>query len=142
MSPTIPDLWPTDFGTSPQPSPASVLRQQAYLLGQRTQNVVVGEVESKPKKDRFVHTFYLSAPLLDFRRAVLHAEHGVEFYPAELAVYDEGGSHLANTSVPDADRFMSELRGHLASDRVVRLVRSLVDQCRDPEENLRVPSGA
>jgi hypothetical protein len=135
MSTAIPDLWPADFGTSKQPSPASILRQQAYLLGQRTQNFVVGEIETKMEKPgRFLHTFLLSAPLLDFRQRILHVRHKVEFYPAELAVYGEDGSHVANATSADADQFMNELKRHLGAERVVRLVRSLVDQCRDPDE--------
>lgn len=140
MNATIPDLWPSDFGTSKQPSPASILRQQAFLLGQRTQNLVVGEVESRAEKPAgFLHVFYLTAPLLDFRQALLHVRHGIDFYPAELAVYDEGGHHLANASLADASGFMTELKRHLAADRVVTLIRSLVDQCRDPEEGSQVP---
>jgi hypothetical protein len=135
MNTTIPDLWPPDFGITHQPSPASILRQQGHLLGQRTQNFVIGEVESKSEKPNgFLHTFYLTAPLLDFRQALLHVRHRVEFYPAELAIYDENGSHVANATAPDAVQFMSELRQHLANERILRLVRSLVGQCQDFDE--------
>lgn len=132
MNTAIPDLWPADFGITQQPSPASILRQQGYLLGQHTQNFVVGDVDSRSEKPNgFIHVFSLSAPLLDFRQPLLHARHGVDYYPVELAIYDDNGSHLANLSVTDADQFMNELRQNLASERVVRLVRSLVGQCRD-----------
>jgi hypothetical protein len=135
MNTTIPDLWPANFGITQQPSPASILRQQAHLLGQRTQNFVVGEVDSRPDgSNEFIHTFHLTASLLDFRQALLHARHGVDHYPVELAIYDENGSHIAKSTIPDAAQFMSELRKHLASERIVRLVRSLVGQCRDFDE--------
>lgn len=132
MNTTIPDLWPADFGITEEPSPVSILRQQAHLLGQRTQNFVVGEVESKAEKPNgFLHTLYLTASLLDFRQALLHARHSVDYYPVQLAIYDENGSHIANSTVSDAAQFMNELRKHLASERIVQLVRSLVGQCRD-----------
>ena len=135
MSPAIPDLWPPDFGTSSQPSPASILRQQAHLLGQRTRNVVVGEIESKSEgRGRFLHQFVLAAPLLDFRQPLLHIRHGVEVYPVELAVYDDSGAHVVNISAVNSEQFMSALKSHLAAERIVRLVRSLVDQCRDPDD--------
>jgi hypothetical protein len=135
MNTAIPDLWPPDFGTMHQPSPASILRQQGYLLGQRTRNFVIGEVDSKSEKPNgFLHTLYLTAPLLDFRQALLHVRHGVEVYPAQFAIYDENGSHTATATVPDATEFMNQLRPHLASERVVRLVRSLVGQCLDVDE--------
>ena len=45
---TIPDLWPTDFGVGTEPTPSTILRQQGYILGERTKDVVYGEVEWKP----------------------------------------------------------------------------------------------
>ena len=135
MNTTIPDLWPADFGITHQPSPASILRQQGHLLGQRTQNFVVGEVDSHSEKPNgFLHTLSLTAPLLDFHQALLHVRHGVDLYPAELAIYDDAGSHVASATATDAASFMNELRQHLASERIVRLVRSLVGQCRDFDE--------
>jgi hypothetical protein len=134
MNTTIPDLWPVDFGPSKQPAPASILRQQAYLLGQRTQNFVVGEVVSRTENSgEFLHTLALTAPLLDFHQDLLHVKHGIDFYPAELAVYRDDLSS-APESVVDAEEFMNRLKQALGSERIVRLVRSLVDQCRDPEE--------
>ena len=110
MSTAIPDLWPADFGIAHQPSPASILRQQGHLLGQHTQNFVVGEVDSKSERpDGFIHVLYLAAPLLDFRQPLLHVRHKVDYYPVELAVYDDAGSHLADLSATDAAQFMNEL---------------------------------
>jgi hypothetical protein len=134
MSTAIPDLWPPDFRVVSQPSPASILRQQGYLLGQRTQNLVVGEVESKTRgPGEFVHTLAISAPLLEYRQPIMHVEHKLEFYPADVAFYDEKGSHRARVSVADAKQFMDVLRQELAAPQLVKLIGSLVAQCEDAE---------
>ena len=83
---------------------------------------------------QFLHQFYLTAPLLEFRQALLHVRHGLDFYPVELVIYKDDMSWDTTARATDAKQFMSELKQHLASERIVRLVRSLVDQCREPEE--------
>jgi hypothetical protein len=40
----IDSLWPDDFGTIEDMPPVEILRQQAYLLGQKTRNVLEGAV--------------------------------------------------------------------------------------------------
>lgn len=135
MSTAIPDLWPADFGAPPQPPPATILRQQGYLLGQRTQNFVIGEVESKSiaAKGEFIHTLVISAPVLGYRQAILHAKHGVSYYPAEVALYDATGRHRRRENVPTADAFMTVLRQELANPDTVALIGSLLAQSRDEQ---------
>jgi hypothetical protein len=43
---TIPDWWPADLNVGKKLSPPTVLRQQGNILGERTHDVVFGEVES------------------------------------------------------------------------------------------------
>ena len=38
------DLWPTDIGKQRIKTPAAILRQQASLLGKRTNNLVEAKV--------------------------------------------------------------------------------------------------
>ena len=40
MADTIPDLWPDNVGTTELVPPVTILRQQAALLGTKTQNLV------------------------------------------------------------------------------------------------------
>src|SRR5262245_12465822 len=119
MTPVVPDLWPPDFGTSSLPSPASILRQQAHILGQRTRNVVVGEIESHSGKVdgsvQFRHEFSLTAPLLDFQERILHIRHGVEVYPVELVPYDGGGLPGTSIRAGNAEQFIEALKNQLAT---------------------------
>jgi hypothetical protein len=48
-------LWPEeDFGVPKITAPIVILRQQAYALGQKTRNILEGEVSS--------HPFYMKPP--------------------------------------------------------------------------------
>jgi hypothetical protein len=62
----VPDLWPEDFGQLDMPTPLSILKQQGVYLGQRTNNVVIGQVRSLAGADFVRHYFELSAPLMAY----------------------------------------------------------------------------
>lgn len=151
MSTTIPDLWPTRFDTVAQPSPVGILRQQGYLLGQKTRNSVVGQVRTTPENparqasksvrakgppvtpadnapDRFTHTLSISAPLLDYRQRLLDVSHRMHpHYPAELTVYalDASGVVRRKTEAASASELMDALKEALSTTEVFDLVSSL-----------------
>ena len=49
MAHNIPDLWPDDIAVTSLQVPVTILRQQATLLGEKTKNLVEGEVSSTPR---------------------------------------------------------------------------------------------
>src|SRR4051812_801005 len=91
MNTTIPDLWPADIVQPRQTAPAAILRQQGYLLGQKTQNFVVGEVQSSGNDSGtvFKHHLYISASLLNVRVLLCIVEHGRAFYPAKVIAIEQ-----------------------------------------------------
>jgi hypothetical protein len=135
MSTVIPDLWPTDFGQSVQPSPSAILRQQGYLLGQRTKNFVIGEVQSSGTSQGFWHEFFISAPLLNFRQPLLLVEHGMDLYPAKLKARNVKNPNKTDRPITakSANDFLSTLAAILTRAEVTELIRSLLDQCEDLE---------
>src|SRR5262245_16087263 len=96
MSTSIHDLWPTDIVRPRQTAPAAILRQQAYLLGQKTQNFVVGEVRSSGDEGgtAFWHQFFVSAALLNVRVRLCLASHGRAFYPVKVVAFDVAENNL------------------------------------------------
>jgi len=89
MAKAIDDLWPNDIApTIEQVPPVTILKQQAALLGQRTKNVIEGDVETETADSQRLlrHTFYLVAPALNFYRyPLLTVEHDVtNMYPTEI----------------------------------------------------------
>lgn len=140
MSAAIPDLWPPDIAVSDEPSPASILRQQGYLLGQKTRNFVVGEVRSSGTPDQFNHEFWVSAPLLNVRVRLFRVWHGIQFYPAKVQAFEVRDlPPSGNVSKPkgpegnaaNADEFKEIIKSVLADDEVRALIQSLAGQSRN-----------
>ena len=80
------DLWPEDINIPDLIAPVTILKEQASLLGTKTNNVVKAEVTtSKPRlseEGKFYYVFYLVAPALNNYYYELFAiTHGVELYP-------------------------------------------------------------
>lgn len=87
MPDLIPNLWPEDLGGPPPVNtPLAILRRQAAILGERTQNVVTGRVESRQISGGqfFEHTFVVQAPALGYRIPVVDVRHGLVAYPAKV----------------------------------------------------------
>ena len=132
---TIPDLWPTDFQIGSEPSPSTILRQQGYILGERTHDVVYGEVESTMAGEgHFRHTFFISAPYCKVRQFALYVTHGLKPYPAQMIVVDANGRHLQEATASTAERFSDLLRTMLSSPQIVELVGSLIAQARELDD--------
>src|SRR4051794_15053321 len=94
MTATIPNLWPDSFGEPPEPTPVAILRQQGILLGQKTGNLVYGEVQSRAlPSGEFMHILQITAPLLAFRQAVAVVIHKVDLYPLLVGRAKLGDTH-------------------------------------------------
>lgn len=129
---TEPDLWPVDLEPKGEPSPSAILRQQGYRLGERTKDVVYGEVDSRYEDGKFTHTMYLSAPYLKLRRPVVVVEHEVSSYPANAALTSaDGGRTGQRADIKDAADLRDILRRFFQQHDVVDLIRSLLAQARD-----------
>lgn len=132
---TIPDLWPTDFGVGTEPTPSTILRQQGYILGERTKDVVYGEVEWKQEEQgKFRHTLYLTAPYLKLRQPVLFVLHGLAPYPVDVVQLSQHGGEVRREKVTNADDFMTRVRGLLGEPYIVQLVGSLIAQAREIDD--------
>jgi hypothetical protein len=137
---TIPDLWPTDLDPSDsEPPPAAILRQQGQLLGQRTGNVVYGEVESQSNTgqsgDEFNHYFYLNCAYLGYRRLLLSVRHGLAPYPAQFFSKTLPESRDASEHrISSSDGLVDALRDTFAREDVVKVIRSLRTQMRDLDD--------
>jgi hypothetical protein len=134
---TIPDLWPTSFGDAGPPTPVAILRQQGVLLGQKTGNLVYGEVHSRATGlGEFAHTFEVTAPLLGYRHPILVVTHKVSPYPAQLSappatVGPNQFQISTKTTAASASEFMERLREWFQSEGTIKLLQSLIAQSTD-----------
>ena len=67
--PDTDDLWPANIADSNLITPITILKEQAALLGEKTRQLVKGEVVTQATGNLFVHYFYIDAPTLSYRLA-------------------------------------------------------------------------
>ena len=151
MPQTIEDLWPVDLAFADIKTPVAILREQAYLLGQKTNNVIEGEVTSttedyslpydmvsriasftmsegeldamKKNNPTFYHSFYVKVPTLgNYRYKLFYVEHPINLYPVIL--HREGKA----TKCEDEEEFGEALRKAFADPNTLRIISSLRSQ--------------
>ena len=143
---TLNDLWPDDLEPSvTDPTPAAILRRQGRLLGQKTGNAVYGEVRSTQvgegstdlgRPNEFMHGFVLTSGYLRYAREILFVRHGLQPYPAEFVALKPDGSRnrIQSVTVIDAKQLEAVLRETFARDEVKEVIRSLIVQSREADE--------
>lgn len=122
----INSLWPTDFGEVPVLTPVAILRQQGGALGQQTQNIVIGRVETSGDGQLFYQNFSLYCPPLGYQVLLLQVRHGIDLYPAEIIVTGEGSPLAAASS----DELKSKLKEVFAHERTKKIIASLIAQSK------------
>ena len=84
MSTHTQDLWPTDIATTELRSPVAILREQATLLADKTEGLLVGNVRTGTAGEQLRHTFVLVAPALSHYTFDLFSfTHGPSLYPVK-----------------------------------------------------------
>jgi hypothetical protein len=130
------DLWPQQLGTLPIKAPVTILKEQASILGTKTQNVVIAEVtHARGEAGRFAYDFDLVAPALQsYRFELFSIEYGIDLYP----VYFTLEGTLRNEIMPDLKTkyattqneqgFLALLKQILNSNRTKQAILTLVAQ--------------
>src|SRR5262245_51577645 len=82
---SVEDFWPDDLLEDLPTSPKDILAQQAGLLGEKTKNIVLGQVNiTSHSEDRFVARLYLRVPALgDYRLELIGLMYTIHLYPAK-----------------------------------------------------------
>jgi hypothetical protein len=136
MSTVIADYWPEKLITKTVISPASILREQGYKLGDKTKNYVIGEVRSQADSgSQFLHTLHLTCTLLNYEIPLIAIRHGIGFYPAELIVYQSPFCQPANVAVPNFGQLENSLRTYFQEPGLKELISSLYAQCLDVDSD-------
>jgi len=120
----VEDLWPGNIAESNLVTPLAILREQAALLGEKTKQLVRGEVDTQTVGSLLVHHFHVAAPTLNYRYELFTAQHNVNFYPLVVRHKNE------NVSVKDEAEFKEKLKAVLADQHTVNVVHSILAQVR------------
>jgi len=142
------DLWPPTISGPEVVAPVTILREQAAMLGKKTNGLVLASVRTttrdsltrdektglraltRPGHDAgngnegFIHSFQLVVPALeDYTYTLFRVEHGIEFYPAEFHQPGRMGQRADSE-----EEFIDILREILSSDNTRRVIGSLIAQ--------------
>ncbi|MCB0061232.1 MAG: hypothetical protein KDE19_03925 [Caldilineaceae bacterium] len=147
------DLWPEDIATKRVRAPITILREQAALLGQKTGNLVQGDVTSNQhsSKDYFAYRFYIEAPTLDnYSYKLFSIYHHIDFYPLEINTEQDIVQEVSNELkvgqdeageltifVEDEEEFIKALGLIFRAEKTMRVITALLSQT-DPEWNYSV----
>jgi hypothetical protein len=118
------DLWPANLTESNLVTPVAILREQAALLGDKTKQLVTGEVQTATTGNLFVHSFCVAAPTLNYRYELFRVQHPAVFYPLVLAQ----GS--VTTQVKSEQELKNKLKEVFSSQLTLNVVHSILAQVR------------
>jgi hypothetical protein len=113
------DLW-GEIGTTVTRSPVSILREQAALLGSKTNNFVEARVDTSTFRDTFIHAFNIVVPALDYTYQLFSVQHGVDMYPIEVP--------SPHTTLNSEDVFQQWLHDKLSSPETRKIIQNLLSQ--------------
>ena len=123
---TTEDLW----GDLPKPDtmvkPGTLLREQASLLGSKTQNIVEAYVESfaTKRKNRVGLRMSIRCAAVDnYEFQVLTIDHDLlTIYPISLT----SAMDMVNYEIQDEEQFRSALRQIFSSEKLRRVIAALL----------------
>ena len=118
------DFWPAGLGEG-MVTPVSILREQAALLGPKTNQLVKAEVVSQAggESGGLLHLFLIVVPTLDnYKYELFKAYHTVMLYPVSI-IYMNTSINLANETL-----FRQRLGIILGSDSTKQLINALLAQ--------------
>lgn len=120
------DLWPENIQETSMVTPVSILKEQGALLGEKTNQLLKGEVISAPLGNVFVHRFCIVAPTMSYKYELFQLSHGVTFYPCSLKQTGENNAQ----PIPSEESFKEALKQVFASEHTLNVVRSILAQAR------------
>jgi hypothetical protein len=128
MSNSRRNLWPEDIAVTDAVAPVTILKEQATLLGQRTQNLVEARVAHGPipfgVEAPFRYHFRLVAPVLDYQFQLFTISHGLKFYPLSVEFDD------LTYAVANEEEFMQYLASIFSSEKTKSIISSLIAQSK------------
>jgi hypothetical protein len=117
------DLWPENIADSNLVSPVTILKEQAVLLGEKTKQLVQGEVETQALGNIITHRFNIVAPTLNYRYELFKMSHQVAFYPLTL-------QFLSPTMIPSEADLKENLKRIFSSQHTLNVIHSILAQVR------------
>ena len=117
---TQPDFW-GDLQVAEIRTPVAVLKEQAALLGIKTNNVLEGKITTQIQHGEFYHSFNVVVPTLDdYTYELFTVNHPVNMYPLNVT--------YTGTMLKTEVEFTAWLREKLSSPETKRIITNLLAQ--------------
>jgi len=155
------DLWPTDITQSRMRAPVTILKQQALLLEEKTEGIIIAKVkrldresnnginrnpdhlfkEDQSKRQMFMYEFYLIAPTLDnYYHSLFQISHSIELYPISIYSDEELRSEYAENKhegfiVNSETEFIETLRKIFGSRKTKKIIHAIIAQSAELDLN-------
>jgi hypothetical protein len=127
-------LWPKTFTTPKLRPPVAILKEQASLLGQATQNIIVATVtsETRAASNTTEHSFRIIAPALGNYRVLLFAasHKPIELYPLKIIseILAPEGKYYREWEVKDEAALKASLKVMFADTKTTKIIEALLAQ--------------
>ena len=118
------DFWPANIADSNLTTPVTILKEQAALLGEKTRQLVKGEVVTQATGTLLVHYFYIAAPTLSYKFELFNFQHRVNFYPLVMRYRNN------TASLNSESKFKEKLKEIFGAQRTLNVVHSILAQVR------------
>ena len=143
------DLWPKELSTVDQRSPLTILKEQASLLGEKTQNIVIAVLANYDMfgpllrgNYPFKYGFVLTCPALgNYRFRLFSIGYGINMYPVCFDLdSDVAGEIIEDTHVEpgedetfqasNEEEFIEILKRIFSSRKALQVIRALLSQAK------------
>ncbi len=130
---TVKDLWGELPTQDLVRNPYTILREQAALLGEKTENLLEGRVRRTGYSSGFMLFLDIVAPTLDnYSYTVLIVTHGIELYPVRMKA--EGYTTEAELKEYKGEKqFVEALSEILISNQIRKVIAGLLSYVKETE---------
>jgi hypothetical protein len=145
------DLWPDELTAVDQRTPLTILKEQASLLGDKTQNIVIAELEDVSgtgpwsltvKGTPFKYGFLLTCPALGhYRFRLFSIGYDIDMYPVYFDLDSDVTEELIEEThlepgtngalqASNEKEFTEILKRIFSSKKTLRVIRALLTQAQ------------
>jgi len=149
------DLWPKELSTVDQRSPLTILKEQASLLGEKTQNIVIAVLENYDMFENydllmaltmrdypFKYAFMLTCPALsNYRFRLFSIGYDIYMYPVSFNLDSDVSEEIIKDThvepgkdgtfqASNEEDFIEILKRIFSSRKAVQVIRALLSQVK------------
>lgn len=142
------DLWPKDLikdSCNFSRTPVIILREQAALLGQKTNNLVEAEVvQNKTTRGDWAYDFVIVAPTLDYEYKLFTIAYNLNLYPVIIDVGEEIYKEIDleyldwKLFATSEEEFIDHLTSIFRTTKTQKVIGTLLALCQEDADGIAV----